>query len=126
MMDLVNRGVGGMKRIIAVGVLLAVMPAAVQAQERFGDAALGAFSGGVVLGPVGLVAGAIVGYTAGPSIARTWRENGYYARPRARTVKRQARVASKQRAPVSAPAAGTVTPQSPAPGAGGPPAQGLE
>ncbi len=43
------------------------------AQERAGDAVLGALSGAVVLGPVGAVAGAVVGYTAGPSISRSWR-----------------------------------------------------
>src|SRR4051812_36928284 len=42
------------------------------AQERAGSAALGAVSGAVVLGPVGAVAGAVIGYTAGPSIARSW------------------------------------------------------
>ena len=42
------------------------------AQERAGDAALGAVSGAVVLGPVGAVAGAFIGYTAGPSISRSW------------------------------------------------------
>ena len=43
-----------------------------RAQERAGDAALGALSGAVVLGPVGAVAGAFIGYAAGPSIARSW------------------------------------------------------
>jgi hypothetical protein len=43
-----------------------------KAQERAGDAALGALSGAVVLGPVGAVAGAFIGYSAGPSIARSW------------------------------------------------------
>jgi hypothetical protein len=42
------------------------------AQDRAGSAALGAVSGAVVLGPVGAVAGAVIGYTAGPSIARSW------------------------------------------------------
>jgi hypothetical protein len=41
-------------------------------ERRGGDAALGALSGAVVFGPVGAVAGAVVGYTAGPSIARSW------------------------------------------------------
>ncbi|MGJ5179107.1 hypothetical protein ACQR16_12545 [Bradyrhizobium oligotrophicum] len=41
-------------------------------EHRGGDAALGALSGAVVFGPVGAVAGAVVGYTAGPSIARSW------------------------------------------------------
>jgi hypothetical protein len=43
-----------------------------RAQNRAGDAALGAVSGAVVLGPVGAVAGAFIGYTAGPSIAHSW------------------------------------------------------
>jgi hypothetical protein len=42
------------------------------AGERVGDAALGALSGAVVFGPVGAVAGAVIGYTAGPSIADSW------------------------------------------------------
>ncbi|MDE2332600.1 MAG: hypothetical protein KGK16_17705, partial [Bradyrhizobium sp.] len=52
-------------------VLLAMAPSATMAQERGGDAALGALSGALVLGPVGAVAGAIVGYTAGPSISQS-------------------------------------------------------
>jgi hypothetical protein len=51
--------------------LLVLVPSSVLAQ-RAGDAALGAIAGAVVLGPVGAVAGAFVGYTAGPSISRSW------------------------------------------------------
>ena len=51
--------------------LLVLVPSSVLAQ-RAGDAALGAVAGAVVLGPVGAVAGAFVGYTAGPSISRSW------------------------------------------------------
>jgi hypothetical protein len=51
--------------------LLVLVPSSVFAQ-RAGDAALGAVAGAVVLGPVGAVAGAFVGYTAGPSISRSW------------------------------------------------------
>jgi hypothetical protein len=54
------------------------------AQERAGSAALGAVSGAVVLGPVGAVAGALIGYTAGPAIAHSW--GGGRSRPRARRV----------------------------------------
>ena len=43
-----------------------------KAQERAGSAALGALSGAVVLGPVGAVAGAFIGYSAGPAIAHSW------------------------------------------------------
>jgi hypothetical protein len=51
--------------------LLVLVPSSVRAQ-RAGDTALGALAGAVVLGPVGAVAGAFVGYTAGPSISRSW------------------------------------------------------
>ena len=62
-----------MKKTFALVVLtLALMSSAAMAQERLGDAALGALSGAVVLGPIGAVAGAVVGFTAGPSIARSW------------------------------------------------------
>src|SRR5205807_2092441 len=66
-----------MKRLIAAAVLgLALLPPHAHAQERVGDAALGAVSGAVVLGPIGAVAGAVIGYTAGPSIARSWGVRG--------------------------------------------------
>lgn len=60
------------KAVITAIAMLIFVPASAVAQERAGDAALGALSGAVVLGPVGAVAGALVGYTAGPSIARSW------------------------------------------------------
>lgn len=64
------------KALITAIVLLAGVPASAVAQERAGSAALGAVSGAVVLGPVGAVAGAVLGYTAGPSIARSWGVGG--------------------------------------------------
>lgn len=113
-----------MRTIIAVatiGVLALASPA--HAQERAGSAALGALSGAIVLGPVGLVAGAVIGYAAGPEIGRSLR--GKPAAPRAvrtsRPTKTSARVATRRAN--SAPAPGVVTP---APGVGGPPPQGLE
>jgi hypothetical protein len=60
------------KCLAATMVTLALAASGASAQERTGDAALGALAGAVVLGPVGLVAGAAVGYTAGPSIASSW------------------------------------------------------
>ena len=59
------------KAYITAAMLLVLAPSAALAQ-RAGDAALGAVAGAVVLGPVGAVAGAFVGYTAGPSISRSW------------------------------------------------------
>jgi hypothetical protein len=63
-----------MKKTIAFGALaLSLISSVALADERRGsDAALGALSGAVVFGPVGAVAGAVVGYTAGPSIAHSW------------------------------------------------------
>ena len=62
-----------MKRMIAaVAMAISLAPFGALAQERAGDAALGALSGAVVLGPVGAVAGAVVGYTAEPTIASSW------------------------------------------------------
>jgi hypothetical protein len=52
----------------AAMMLLLATSAAFAGDHRPGDAALGALSGAVVFGPVG----AVVGYAAGPSIARSW------------------------------------------------------
>src|SRR5712671_3887503 len=60
------------KLVLASTVFLTFAPAIALAEGRGGDAALGALSGAVVFGPVGAVAGAVVGYTAGPSIAHSW------------------------------------------------------
>ena len=60
------------KTIATVAFSLSLMSSAAMAQERTGDAALGALSGAIVLGPIGAVAGAVIGYTAGPSIANSW------------------------------------------------------
>ncbi len=53
--------------IVAVALLV---PAAASAGERVTDMALGAASGALVAGPVGLVAGGVIGFAAGPDIAR--------------------------------------------------------
>ena len=60
------------KTFTAAAMILLLVPSAALAQERATDAALGAVSGAVVLGPIGAVAGAFIGYSAGPSISRSW------------------------------------------------------
>ncbi len=68
-----NKTLAGL--VVIAGISCATVSA--QAQERLGDGALGALAGAVVAGPVGLVAGGIVGYTAGPSIASSWGMRGH-------------------------------------------------
>ena len=118
-----------MKTIIVAAVAALALAVPARAQDRAGPAALGALSGAVVLGPVGLVAGAVIGYTAGPEIGRAWkvrRVNARHgARPAARPVKRTAQAAAR-RAPAASTAPGVVTPAAPAAGTGGPAAQGFE
>jgi len=61
-----------MKNLFAmtfVGVAV-LMPVAAGAGERVTDMALGAASGALVAGPVGLVAGGVIGFAAGPDISR--------------------------------------------------------
>jgi hypothetical protein len=51
---------------VVIGAVVLV-PALASAQERLFDGALGA--GALAFGPVGAIAGGVVGYTAGPNIA---------------------------------------------------------
>ncbi len=90
-----------MKKIVVAAVLgVLFIPSGALADERVGDAALGALSGVVVLGPIGAAAGAVIGYTAGPAIAGSWGvrrsepRRSAKARPRTRN-----RVSSKQAHP---------------------------
>ena len=62
-----------MKKIaVAAAITIWCAPSPALADERVGDAALGAVSGAVVLGPIGALAGAAIGYAAGPAIANAW------------------------------------------------------
>lgn len=67
-----------------------------KAQHRSGDAALGAVSGAVVLGPLGAVAGALIGYTAGPSIASSWGLGRSASRPRPRRIRQSSATPQQQ------------------------------
>ncbi|TMJ52120.1 MAG: hypothetical protein E6G85_12585 [Alphaproteobacteria bacterium] len=123
-----------MKKTIAFGALaLSLVSSVAMADERRGgDAALGALSGAVVFGPVGAVAGAVVGYAAGPSIAHSWGFRRSSAARRGRTsTKQEARISPVESQPVpNRPAAPPPAAQAPAPSpkaaSTAPPVQGLE
>jgi hypothetical protein len=100
-----------MKWKIAFSILALLLATQASADERRGgDAALGALSGAVVLGPIGAVAGAVVGYTAGPSIAHAWGfRRGSAAHQRAHPARQEAQVAPAQVSPAQVtPTAATV------------------
>jgi len=74
-----------MTKVFATALVAVVLlaPTSAGAGERAVDAAIGAASGGLLFGPAGLVAGGIIGYAAGPSIARSWGlHRHYYYGPR--------------------------------------------
>ena len=121
-----------MKQFLAVVVMaVALAPSGALAQERVGDAALGGLSGAIVLGPVGAVAGVVVGYAAGPSISRSWGLKRSEARYQDRAPKRPA-AASSNSVPLKQIAAqsASAVPSGPAPTPkrtwNSPPVQGLE
>jgi hypothetical protein len=93
------------KARITAAMILLLAPSAALAQHRAGDAALGAVSGAVVLGPIGAVAGAFIGYSAGPSIARSWGlDRSGPARHRRQASKERVRRARAQAVGAASPA----------------------
>ncbi len=67
-----GRGEIRMKKLLACVVTAAILvPLGADAHERPLDAGLGAVSGAVFFGPVGAIAGGVIGYTKGPAISRT-------------------------------------------------------
>jgi hypothetical protein len=114
-----------MKQLIAVVATAMMVSTAAVAGERATDAALGAVSGAVVLGPIGAVAGAFIGYTAGPSMSRAWGVRG-----RSASARQSRRTASNDVPPTyrEIQAAMPASPAAPAakPAAKSPPVQPLE
>jgi hypothetical protein len=76
------------KLLVAALIAASFISFEARAQERAGSAALGAVSGAVVLGPLGAVAGAFIGYSAGPAIAHSWGVGRSASRQRSRRESR--------------------------------------
>lgn len=57
-------------RVLFCACALALVPYPAAASERLVDGAGGALAGVLVAGPIGAVAGGIIGFAAGPDIAR--------------------------------------------------------
>jgi hypothetical protein len=112
-----------MKKLLVAAVIAATFFSfKASAQERAGSAALGAVSGAVVLGPIGAVAGAFIGYTAGPAIAHSW--GAGHSRSR-RVV--QANAGTEQQAPAKATPLPVAKPaEAVAAGTSTPPVQGFD
>ena len=113
-----------MKKQIAIVAMAMMVSTAAVAGERATDAAIGAVSGAVVLGPIGAVAGAFIGYTAGPSMSRAWGVRGRSdsTRQPRRTANRAAPAAYRDRqaalheaspAPAASPRAATTASRAP-------------
>jgi hypothetical protein len=108
--EISSAGIANMtKAFAAAAMILLLAPSVALAQHRAGDAALGAVSGAVVLGPIGAVAGAFIGYSAGPTIARSWGlDRSRASRNRKQATKDDVRAA---RAEISANGASKPAPQ---------------
>jgi len=65
-----------MRRLFLVLPMIFLCVAPARADEAVVDSILGGAAGGIVLGPVGLVGGALIGATAGPGISRSWGLSG--------------------------------------------------
>jgi hypothetical protein len=114
------------KLFVAALILPAFVSIEARAQERAGSAALGAVSGAIVLGPIGAVAGAFIGYTAGPSIARSWGLQRPASRPRARRAAKSGPAPRQQAVAAASSPAPVRTSPPPAKRAALPPVQGFE
>ncbi len=87
---------------VAIAVSLAFTTTSAYA-GRVANTAIGTLTGLVVFGPVGAVAGAAVGYTAGHGIARSWGLSRSSHTPLRRVQRREERAVSSVPVPRSKP-----------------------
>lgn len=114
------------KALVAAVIAGSLFSFEARAQERAGSAALGAVSGAIVLGPIGAVAGAFIGYSAGPAIAHSWGVGRPASRSRVRREAQTAPATQQQTAvKVNSPPS-VKTPETAATGKTAPPVQGFD
>jgi hypothetical protein len=115
-----------MKKLLVVAAIAgSLFSYEASAQERAGSAALGAVSGAIVLGPVGAVAGAFIGYAAGPAIAHSWGVGRSASRSRARRAA-QANAGTRETAIGATPPPVAKPVEAVAAGKAAPPVQGFD
>lgn len=68
--------------VLLCALAVMVVPIRANAQERLVDGAGGALAGVLVAGPIGAIAGGIIGYSAGPNIAQGMGLKGHHRRRR--------------------------------------------
>jgi hypothetical protein len=116
-----------MKRLlVAVVIAGSLFSFEASAQERAGSAALGAVAGAIVLGPIGAVAGAFIGYSAGSRIAHSSEVDRSASRSRIRREAQAAPVAQQQATTKVSLPASIKTPDAVAAGKTEPPVQGFD
>jgi len=116
-----------MKRALVAGLIAgSLFSFEASAQERAGSAALGAVSGAIVLGPIGAVAGAFIGYSAGPAIAHSWRGGRSASRSRVRREAQTASAAQQSAAAKASPPPSMKAPDTVAAEKTAPPVQGFD
>jgi hypothetical protein len=78
--------------VVAMALGLFLIAGTARSEDRLFDGALGVGAGAVVLGPVGAVAGGVIGYAAGPSISCSLRggcwKHRHHHRPHAAAASR--------------------------------------
>jgi 3-oxoacyl-[acyl-carrier-protein] synthase III len=114
------------KAFVAVVIAGSLFSFEASAQERAGSAALGAVAGAIVLGPIGAVAGAFIGYSAGSRAAHFRQVGRSASRSQVRREAQAVRVVQKQATTMLSSPASIKTPDTVVAGKTEPPVQGFD
>jgi hypothetical protein len=116
-----------MKRaFVAVVIAGSLFSFEASAQERAGSAALGAVAGAIVLGPIGAVAGAFIGYSAGSRVTHSREVGRSASRSQVRREAQAVPVVQKQATTMVSSPASVKAPDTVATGKTEPPVQGFD